>query len=358
MAYENMTYESILQRMMSRVTSKYPNLDNREGSIIFNALAPAALELAIAYSELDNALAESFVDTASREYILRGCKQMGVDITQFEAKAGTHKGVFNVKVEIGSRWNCDLFNYTVTSYIGEEDGYFAYEMLCETVGTSPNKQTGDLTAISDIPSGLEYAKLTECLIEGENVTSDEDIKQAYFDYVNSTAYDGNTAQYVEWCKEFDGIGNARVFPLWNGKNTVKVSILSASNKKASETLINDFQEYLDPGITGMGDGAAPIGAFVTVSTAEEVPIDVSATITFKAGYDDTSTLETELEEYLAGLAYKKNTVGYMNIGAIILNSEGIESVNNLTVNGGTSNVTLGDEQIPVVGALNWVVSGT
>jgi uncharacterized phage protein gp47/JayE len=358
MAYENMTYEIILQRMMNRVTYKYPNLDNREGSIIFNALAPAALELAIAYSELDNVLAESFVDTASREYILRGCQQMGMDITQFEAKAGTHKGVFNVEVEIGSRWNCELYNYVVTSYIGKEDEYFAYEMLCETLGTSPNKQTGDLTAITDVPNGLEYAKLIECLIEGENVTSDEDIKQAYFDHVNSTAYDGNVAQYVEWCKEFDGIGNARIFPLWNGDNTVKVSILSASNKKASDTLIEDFQNFLDPGTTGMGDGVAPIGAFVTVTTAEEVPIDVSATITFKAGYADTSVLETELEEYLSGLAYKKNTVGYMNIGAIILNYEGIEAVNDLTVNGGTSNVMLSDEQIPVVGTLTWAVSGT
>lgn len=358
MAYENMTYESILQRMMNRVTSKYPNLDNREGSIIFNALAPAALELAIAYSNLDNVLAESFVDTASREYIIRGCKQMGMDVTQFDAKAGTHKGVFNVEVPIGSRWNCDLYNFVVTSYMGKEDEYFAYEMECETLGTSPNNQTGDLISITDNPSGLEYAKLVECLIEGENVTSDEDIIDAYFEYVTSTASDGNVAQYVEWCKEFDGIGNAKVFPLWNGKNTVKVSILSASNKKASDTLIEDFQEYLDPGITGMGDGVAPIGAFVTVTTAEEVPIDVSATITFKAGYDDTSTLETDLEEYLSGLAYNKNMVGYMNIGAIILNNDGVESVNNLIVNGGTSNVVLSEEQIPVVGTLTWAVSAT
>lgn len=358
MAYEDMTYESILQRMMNRVTSKYPNLDNREGSIIFNALAAAAIELAIAYSNLENVLAESFVDTASREYILRGCRQMGMDVTKFEAKAGTHKGVFNVEVPIGSRWNCDLYNYVVTSYIGKEDDYFTYEMECETVGTSPNNQTGDLIAISDIPSGLEYAKITECLIEGENVTSDEDIIQAYFDHVTSTAFDGNVAQYVKWCKEFDGIGNARVFPLWNGKNTVKVSILSASNKKASDTLVADFQEYLDPGITGMGDGVAPIGAFVTVSTAEEFPIDVSATITFKAGYDDTSTIESDLEQYLASVAYNKNTVGYMNIGAIILNNEGVESVNNLTVNGGTSNVVLSAEQIPVVGNLTWAVSDT
>ena len=357
MAYENMTYEAILQRMLSRVTNKYPNLDNREGSIIFNALAPAALELAIMYTELNNVINESFVDTASREYILKGCHQMGMDITQFEAKAGVHKGAFNVEVEIGSRWNCDLFNYEVISYIGMEDGYHCYRLQCESVGTSPNNQTGDLTAITTVPNGLEYAKLIECLIEGENITPDADVKQAYFDYVNNAAEDGNVAQYERWCSEFNGIGNSKVFPLWNGANTVKVSILSASNRKASDTLIASFQEYLDPGVTGMGDGQAPIGAFVTVSTAEEVPINVSATITLKEGYSDTTDIDSELEQYFASLSYEKTTVGYMNIGAIILNAEGVESVNNLSVNNGTSNITLTDEQIPVVGKLTWVVSG-
>ena len=71
MIYEDMTYEVILDRMIERVVDSYPEIDTREGSIIYNALAPAALELAIMYTELDNAIAESFVDTASREYILR-----------------------------------------------------------------------------------------------------------------------------------------------------------------------------------------------------------------------------------------------------------------------------------------------
>ena len=128
MAYEDMTYELILKRMMDRVTDKYPNLDNREGSIIFNALAPAAVELAIMYTELTNALNESFVNTASREYLLIGCQQMGMDISVFEASSGVHKGEFNVRVPIDSRWNCDLYNYVVTEYIGQENGYHVYRM--------------------------------------------------------------------------------------------------------------------------------------------------------------------------------------------------------------------------------------
>jgi uncharacterized phage protein gp47/JayE len=261
-----------------------------------------------------------------------------------------------VEVEIGSRWNCDLFNYEDISYIGLEDGYHCYEMQCETFGTTPNNQTGDLTAITDVPNGLEYAKLIECLIEGENITSDEDVKQAYFDYVNSVATDGNTSQYERWCNEFDGIGNAKVFPLWNGDNTVKVSILSASNQAATPTLIEDFQNYLDPGITGMGDGVAPIGAFVTVTTATEVPINVSATVKMKAGYSDTSTIATELSKYFSEISYEKSMLPYMNVGATILGVEGVEFISDLLVNGATEDITFGEEEIPVIGTTNWVVS--
>lgn len=424
MSYEGQTYEVILARMMNRIKTEYPNLDDREGSIIFNALAPAAAELAIAYIQLDNVRNESFVNTATREYILIGCEQMGIDTTQFGASAGTFKGEFNVEVEINSRWNCELFNYIVTEYIGKNaSGYYEYKMLCETTGTEPNNLTGTLTPITNAPSGLSHCELTECLIEGENENTDEEIRDTYYEYVNSAVADGNVAQYRRWCNEYDGIGNFKIVPLWNGSNTVKVSILSSSNKAATDALVNEVQNYFDPtaietfngnGATktftlqispkpetldmvrvggtvktkgtdytyqsstgvvsftspptsgtknievryngGMGNGVAPIGAFVTVDTASELPINISATISLKSGYSDTDGINDALGEFFSAIAYEKSQVSYMTIGATILSVEGVEFVTNLTVNGGTSDINLGTYQIPVLGTTNWTVS--
>lgn len=352
MLYENMTYEYLLNRMIDRVLEKHPNLDTREGSIIFDALAPAAVELAIAYIELDNAINESFAETATREYLLRHCEQMGMDISVFDASAGVHKGVFNVEVELGSRWNCDLYNYEVIEYIGVEDEYHTYKLLCETDGTAPNNIVGDLTAISNIPNGLNYAVLTECLIEGENETPDEDIKQEYYDYVRDIQTDGNVAQYGQWCREFPGVGNYKVFPLWNGSNTVKVSILSASNEIIDTTekgnLVETFQEYLDPGTTGMGDGKAPIGAFVTVSTARENGVNIYLCAKLAEGYTDTSIIEDAIKNYFAEISYKKDRVSYISLGAAILKTEGVEFINQFLVNGSVDDIFLGDEEIPVL----------
>lgn len=421
MAYEDMTYEAILARMIGRVEQQYPNLDRREGSLIFDALAPAALELAIAYLELDNARNESFVDTASREYLYRACKQIGIDTEQFEATGGTFKGEFNVEVEIGSRWNCDLYNYNVTEYIGTNaSGNYEYKLVSETTGTAPNNQTGDLTPITDAPSGLTVAKITECLIEGENEKTDDQIKETYYSYVKSNVSDGNVAQYERWCEGYTGIGNYKIIPLWNGSNTVKVSILSASNRAATSTLVSEAQNYFDPvtvkkfsgdGSTkvftvassnapavvdlvyvggvlqaktaysygggkltfstapasgtdnievryggGLGNGVAPIGAFVTVDTATEVPINMTATLTLKSGYSGTSDIDDALAAYFAGMAYKKSTISYMSVGAIILGVEGVESLSNLKLNGSTNDIALTTYQIPVVGTTTWTVS--
>ena len=356
MAFENMTYEVILQRMMDRVTASYPNLDTREGSIIFNALAPAAVELAIMYTELDNTRNESFVDTASREYILTGCAQMGMDISIFEASAGVHLGEFNVEVPIGSRWNCELYNYKVTEFLGTYGSYYSYKLQCEEAGTAPNNLVGELTPITDFPYNLTYAKVVSCLIEGENETSDEAIRDAYYDYINNVAFDGNVAQYERWCNEYEGIGNAKVIPLWNGANTVKVSILSVSNQVATQELIDEFQEYLDPNSEGMGNGVAPIGAFVTVSTATELPINITGTVIMKSGHTDTTAISNAISEYFTKVAYSQNVVGYLNIGAIILDVEGVASVSDLKINGGTADIMLGDEEIPTLGTTSWVVA--
>lgn len=356
MAYEDMTYENILHRMIETVATRQPNLDTREGSIIYNALAPAALELAIAYTELDNIISESFVNTASRDYLLIACEQMGMNISKFNASNSVHKGVFNVEVPVGSRWNYDLYNYFVDDYIGtDENGNHEYQLVCETGGTEPNLITGDLTPITYTSSDLTLAKITECLIEGEDETSDEDIRVAYAEYVSSTAVDGNINQFARWCSEYPGIGNYKIKPLWNGNNTVKVSILSSSNGVASDELIAEFQEYLDPNSEGMGNGIAPIGAFVTVSTATKYIIDVSATVTMVQGYTDTSVIDKALTEYFSNISYEKDKIAYMNIGAVILGVEGVESINNLSINGGVSDIILGDEEIPVLGTTDWTV---
>ena len=75
----------------------------------------------------------------------------------------------------------------------------------------------------------------------------------------------------------------------------------------------------------------------------------------KSGYTETSKITEALNKYFSDIAYKKTQISYMTIGATILGVEGVESIDNLLVNGGTSNINLGNEEIPVLGTMNWTV---
>lgn len=70
--YENETADAIRQRMLQRVPA---SIDKREGSVIYDAAAPAAIELELLYATLDFFLKATFADTAPREFLVERAKR-------------------------------------------------------------------------------------------------------------------------------------------------------------------------------------------------------------------------------------------------------------------------------------------
>ena len=129
--YEDITFDIILKRMLDRVSQNAKSqgftIDTREGSLIYNALAPAAIELQNMYLELDNILNESFADTQSREYLIKRCAERGINVK--EATKAIRRGVFNIDVPIGSRFSLNLLNYVVIEKNAEMDCEYVYPFL-------------------------------------------------------------------------------------------------------------------------------------------------------------------------------------------------------------------------------------
>ena len=67
------TFKYLMELALDNVPD---SLDKREGSIIYDALAPACYELAEYYMELKKTLENTFAETASNEYLdLRAAEQ-------------------------------------------------------------------------------------------------------------------------------------------------------------------------------------------------------------------------------------------------------------------------------------------
>ena len=347
--YENITYESILERMLERI----PNtMDKREGSIIYDALAPAAIELQLMYLELDVIMRESFADTASREYLIRRAAERG--ITPESATNAVLKGVFtpsDINV-LGKRFSCNTLNYTVTERIGNGE----WKMQCETVGKEGNATFGTLIPIEYI-DGFERGELTELLIPAEDEEETETFRQRYFESFDSKAFGGNVADYKQKTNSIDGVGATKVTPAWNGGGTVLLTIVDSNFQKPSQTLIDTVQEQIDPTRDGRGTGIAPIGHVVTVRGAEELQLNITTSITFGSGYDFDKledsiceAIETYLVELRKGWGVNSLTIRSSHIDARLLDIDGIVDIENTRINDVKNLVTNGF-QIPVLGGV-------
>lgn len=376
--FEHKTFENILGDMLTYVTGRNPDLDTRTGSVIYTALAPIALELETAYHEMDMILEETFLETASKEYLVKHGNQLGLNLN--EATYGHFRGEFNVPVEIGSRFNLDKFNYSVISKLADpsaENPHYAYELVCETAGTEPNDYFGDLTPITFV-ANLEYANLTSIIIHGEDEEETEAYRYRLQIHIKNPPIDGNVAQYDEWLSEYDGIGKYRTIPCWNGKNTVKLVILNPEQTTASPELITQVQNYFDPPTSdindnpsdaaypqgrGMGNGKAPIGAVITVDTAIEVPVTVNCRVRLKDGYSDSTGVAEAVDNYLKSIVLTDDKISYMSIAGAIFNAECVKDISSLTVTVENTvmnpnldpyipSVYLNDNEIPVLDTAN------
>jgi uncharacterized phage protein gp47/JayE len=344
------TYEEILKRMLSKIPSA---IDKREGSMIYNALAPAAVELAQMYIELDVILNETFADTASRENLIKRAAERG--IIPEPATYVIVKGVFNIDVPIESRYSLDDLNYVVTEKLSTG----VFKLQCETIGTKANSYLGTLIPI-DYIEGLTSAEVTEILVPGEDEEETEHLRERYFKNLDSQAFGGNITDYKEKTNAIPGIGGVKVYPVWAGGGTVKLVIINSEFQKPSTELVDQVQTLIDP-VTNQGEGLgfAPIGHIVTVEGVNATTINISTVITYRESWtweDIKPYVENTIDEYFLELAKiwedeKNLIVRISQIETRVLNITGVVDITNTTINGLARNLILGENDIPVRGVV-------
>ena len=390
----DVTYNEILERMLARVSDKF---DKREGAVIFDTHSPTAIELELLYVELNTILAEAYGDSASREYLVKRCKERG--ITPYEATYAVLKGEFtptNIDVT-GQRFNIGSTNFVVLEKIADGE----YQVQCETAGIVGNQQLGTMIPIEYI-EGLETAELTEILIPGEDEEDTEDLRTRYFDSFNEKAFGGNARDYLEKTNGIPGVGSTKVTRVWNSDSnpnemipsesvkswyesikgtlsgepaewldtvfnaaankklttggTVLLTILNSDFGVASDTLIKTVQQTIDPDeYAGEGYGVAPIGHIVKVKSAEKIEVTVKTNITFDVGYG-WSNLQSPIDEAISNylLELRKSwadnpylVVRISQIETRLLNIKGIVDIANTKLNGASENLTLGKYEVPM-----------
>jgi uncharacterized phage protein gp47/JayE len=354
--YEHITFDFILQRMLDRIPE---DLDKREGSIIYDALAPAAAELAQIYIDLDINYSLSFADTAAGDFLSRRTAEFGIN--RRVATKANRKGLFlgegaaPMNVPIGSRYAIEELTYIVVAQIST--GVFRLE--CETAGVVGNQKFGDLLPITSIP-GLESAELADVLVPGEDEETDLTLRERFYAAVNEPAFGGNVSDYKKKINAISGVGATKVYPAWAGGGTVKCTIIAADWSMPSLALINDVQTAIDPTMnSGQGIGLAPIGHEVTITGVSGVSINMETTLTLGSGVTPgqvQADVKAVIEAYLLELRQdwanqQQLIVRTAQIDARMLTVQGVEDVADTELNGMAANLILAAGEIPELGTV-------
>jgi uncharacterized phage protein gp47/JayE len=279
-----------------------PNdIDKREGSIIYDAVAPAAMVSAQQSLSLATIIRETYIKTAQGEFldyraVEHGTNRYAATNTEVKARFNDDDGK-PVNVEVGDRFasiaESPIF-YTVIK--ANDDG--TAEMQAEEAGTSANSYLGQVLPVTP-NDNLAWAEIIEITIPARDEENDEHLRARLLNSNSWVAYGGNVADYLDMTSKIHDVGATQVYPTWDGPGTVKLVILNNDLMPASQTLIKKVKEEIDPeDKTTEGYGLAPIDHQVTVTTAETLTVNVQINALLDAQHV-TSNIEQQIKNVLS-----------------------------------------------------------
>lgn len=346
------------------------NIDSREGSIIYDALAPSAYSFAEVILYIRQWILDSYTQTATDQYLDYRGQERG--LTRIAASNAVVTGRFldrdgkPAAVVVGDRFASIgplPFFYAVSKVNDDGTG----QLTSETTGDAPNHYIGQILPITP-NDDVADAQIIEISVPARNVETDDEFRKRILANYNVNAYGGNVADYQDMVAQLHTVGAVQIYPTWAGGGTVKLVILDNDFSPPSDQLIHDVQAAIDPqDMPGDGYGLAPIGHTVTVIGPTERKIDVVVTVQTD-GSVQVDEVRTQIKDAIEGYFDSvRRTWGSMDIShrsytlrilraqiiAAILRIPGIINATDMTIAGGdvdikmTSTGTL--SELPVVG---------
>lgn len=369
---EKQNFDFYLSQMMKNVPD---DIDKRQGAIIYDALAPAAMVMAQQSLSLSNIVRETYLKTADGEFldyraVEHGTSRQLATATQAKAKFLDNSGQPIDNVEVGDRF-ASLGDTPIFYKVIKINADLTGMLEAEEVGTRPNGYFGQILPVTpnDI---LSWAEIVEVSIPAKDNETDEHLRNRLLSTDSWIAYGGNVADYLDMISKISAVGSAQVYPVWNGGGTVKLVILDNDLMPASETLLKQVKETIDPvDAESEGYGLAPIDHNVTVVAPKPVTIDISTKVEVDTQLDAESLkpkILAAIEDYfklrriawshvnkLTGRGYAL-TIYRSQILSAIMKVDGVVNTSIPTLNGIDDDIALTFNndlsQLPVVGEVN------
>lgn len=249
---EEQTFETILQRMLDAVP---PDLDKSEGSPIYDALAPAAAELAQTTIWAQEVLRRGFASTTFGAYLDLRCEEHGITRRPATKATGqvTFTGTPGTVIPAGTQVSTAsseaapaIFFATKAEATIGDGGTVTVDIEAVEAGASGNVAAGTITMLAQPVAGVTSVTNAAATTGGLDEEDDASLLARYLQRVQSPSAGGNKADYANWAMEVPGVGGVSVVPVRDGPGTVSVAIINTSKVPADQALVDAVQNYIAP----------------------------------------------------------------------------------------------------------------
>ena len=305
-------YEYWLDLMLENVPD---DIDQREGSVIYDALAPAAMVMAQQSLIRANIIKQTYIKTAQGQFLDYRAAEHGTGryaATQTEVKAkfldSDGNSINNVQIgdQFASIGETPIF-YTVQKINDDLTG----ELTADDPGTTANSYIGQILPVTSNDT-LSWAEITEIVAPARDEETDDHLRDRLLKADDWIAYGGNITDYLAMLSKISEVGAGQVYPVWNGAGTVKLVIVDNNLMPASADLVKKVKNIIDPTDNeSQGYGLAPIDHQVTVVAPTPLKVNISATVNIDGthGADIVKAkIKTAVDEYFKLLRQSWNTI--------------------------------------------------
>lgn len=366
--FEAYSYDALLNDVLD---SAPDGIDTRQGSIFYDAISGILLKVAKLYTDLELVFQMSQLDTAGGDYLDSRASEYG--ITRRPATRAEYDFSYTgTAPEAGERFFTDGIYFTLCK---TDDG--SLFLRADDAGSAGNyvQLSAPALPLNNLAE-LNSASFGAVRKYGTDTEDDEALRERIRAKLAGASENGNKSHYKTWCESVEGVGLARITPLWNGPNTVKATLITPAGTPCSTSVVEEVQRYVDPadsgltalvdGVTytvgdGLGEGAANLGAHFTAVAAGTTDITMSCSVELTSG-SSMEEAKTAVQEAVTAYfrdctlsAEGETVIRISSIGALLSNLGAVLDYSNLKLNGAAENITVPADKVPSLTEVNIVV---
>ena len=250
-----------------------------------------------------------------------------------------------------------------------ESGTVTVDIECTQTGIIGNTGAGTIVLVGSRLTGVKAVTNEEEISGGTEEETDESLSERIteYDQTQGESFIGNAADYKRWAMSVPGVGDATVIPAQDDTGLVTIIVTDANGAPATMELCADVYNYImkphEPAAR-----LAPVNAYLMVSPPQTIAIAVSATVELDSG----ATLDAVRAKFAAQLALylptamEQGEVKYSRVAAVLAAVEGAYDFTDLkigvndgsgTITLGTSNISIGNTQLPSISEDNLILNG-